>query len=507
MPYTGIKLTPYLLKSIIKSYFTLHQNLPKHQVQFFRKRIYQCKNTAFGREHNFSSIDSIEAFQKQVPIAHYEDMWPRIEKAMQWKRNILTPGKIEWFATSSWTTGASKYIPVTERSLKTNHFKAGTMGIMLYGRANPLTSIFMGQNLVIGGSFGINPYTGKKNIWFISAILQKNSPLRTKIMKQPKTNISYLLDREKKVEKIITSSIKKNITSLSGQPSRCSEFLLKVLQKTGKKDILEVRPHFQLLMRGGMGIDLYKETFAKLLPSTAIQYYQIYNASEWFFAMQHENNRDDMLLFLNHGVFYEFIPVDAYRKWDYAAAYTIDNVALWQEYVILVTTNAGLRRYVLGDTVIFTWLAPHTIKITWRTKYYIDLVGECMPLAPIESAIQSTCKAYGVDCSQFTVGPYIEPSGKKCYEVMLGCKAPPADKNWFIGTLDKALCEFWAYKDERLDTWVLSQPIVDFVDPDVFYTWLERKGKLWWQHKIPKVSNNRKILDELLDIQHSIIKD
>jgi hypothetical protein len=251
-----------------------------------------------------------------------------------------------------------------------------------------------------------------------------------------------------------------------------------------------------------MGVDLYKETFSKLLPSTTIQYYQIYNASEWFFAMQHENNRDDMLLFLNHGVFYEFIPVEAYRRWDYSEAHTVDTVLLGKEYVILVTTNAWLRRYVLGDTIIFTWLTPHTIKITGRTKYYIDLVGECMPLAPIESAVQKACRAYEVDCSQFTVWPYIEPSGKKCYEVILGWATAPKDIAWFIATLDKALCEFWGYKDERIDTWVISQPIVHFLDPSVFYTRLERKGKLWGQHKVPKISNDRKVIDELLEIQN-----
>ena len=419
---------------------------------------------------------------------------------MRGNKNIISPGYIEWFATSSGTTGTSKYIPVTKKSLQSNHFKAWEAGLMYYIKANPTTSVFAGQSITIGGSFGINPYTGKKNVWFISAILQKSSPIRAKLMKQPKAKIAYLPDREPKVEKIINATSKKNITSIAWQPSRCSQFLLKVLEKTGAKNILEVRPHFQLVMRWWMSIELYKETFAQLLPSEQVQYYQIYNASEWFFAMQHANNRDDMMLFLNHWVFYEFIPLDKYLVWDYSIAHTIHTAKIDQEYVILVTTNAGLRRYVLWDTIVFTWLSPYTIKITWRTKYYIDLVGEVMWVSDIEKAVLNTCKQYNLSISDFTVGPHIETSWRKCYEFIIWCKNHPQNSEWFINELDKWLCDFWWYKDERIDTGVISEPIVHFVSPSVFYKRLEKKGKLWWQHKIPKVSNDRKLIEELLEI-------
>jgi phenylacetate-coenzyme A ligase PaaK-like adenylate-forming protein len=495
-----IKLTPFILASIAKSYFKLQKNLPKHQYIFLKKWITQCKKTSFWSAHNFSSINTIQDFQRLVPISHYDTMRPWIEQAMKGYKNMLTPGYIEWFATSSGTTGASKYIPVTIKSLKANHYKAWTAGIMYYALANPHSTTFMGQNITIGGTFGVNPYTGEKNVGFISAIFQKNSPLRTKMMKQPKAKVSYMPDREPKVAKMIDITTKKNITSIAGQPSRCSQFLLKVLEKTGKQNILDVRPNFQMVLRWGMALDLYKETFAKLLPTQSIQYYQIYNASEGFFAMQHQNNRDDMLLFLNHGVFYEFIPLENYLQKNYSVALPIDDVQIGVEYVIVVTTQAGLRRYVLGDTIVFTGIKPHTMKITGRTKYYIDIVWECMPLSEIEKALMKTATKHGITIQEYTVWPHIEPAGKKCYECIIATSKNPHDISAFTKDLDESLCDFRAYKDERVDTSMISTPMIHFVSADVFYNWLERKGKLGWQHKVPKISNDRALLDELLAI-------
>ena len=497
-----IKFTPLILASIAKSYFQVQKNHARHQQLFLSNRLYQCRHTAFGKQYNIEDIASIDAFQQQIPIHHYDTMWPWIEQAMHGKKNIISPGHIQRFATSSGTTGVSKYIPVTKKSLRTNHFKAGEAGLMHYIKANPHSTMFVWQNITIGGSFGTNPFTGKKNVWFISAILQKSSPIRAKMMKQPKAKIAYLPDWEPKVEKIINATINKNITSIAGQPSWCSQFLLKVLEKTWAKNILEIWPHFQLVMRGWMSIELYKETFAELLPSMQVQYYQIYNASEWFFAMQHENNRDDMLLFLNHWVFYEFIPLDRYIAWDYSIAHTIHTVKIDQEYVILVTTNAWLRRYVLWDTIVFTWLSPYTIKITWRTKYYIDVAWECTPFGPIKDALFDIAKKYNIVIDEYTVWPGDIKSWIWKYEWIIATTSNTHHSNNFAKDLDKKLCELWAYySDERHDTKMLIEPIIHFVTPTVFYKRLEKKWKLWWQHKIPKVCNDRKLIEELLEVR------
>lgn len=500
-PRPHIRLTPLLLSSIAKSYFQVNKNLAKHQYLFLAKWIYQCRNTSFWKKYGFEEISLVEEFQKNVPVHHYDTMRPWIEQAMRGEKNIIAPGHIQWFATSSWTTWLSKYIPVTKKALRTNHFKAGEAGLMHYIQANPTTTMFTWQNITIWGSFWVNPYTGKKNVWFISAILQKNSPIRAKMMKQPKAKISYLQDREPKVDKIINITRKRNITSIAWQPSRCSQFLIKVLEKTWAKDILEVRPHFQLVMRWGMSIDLYKQLFSQLLPSTQVQYYQIYNASEWFFAMQHQNNRDDMLLFLNHGVFYEFIPLEQYLQWDYSVAHTIDSVKIDEEYVILVTTNAWLRRYVLWDTIVFTWISPYTIKITWRTKYYIDVAWECTPFQPIKDALFTTAKEYDIVIDEFTVWPWAIENWIWRYEWIIATNSDRSKNQDFAMALDKKLCALWTYyNDERFDTKMLTTPTVHFVSPSIFYKRLEKKWKLWWQHKVPKVSNDRKIIEELLEI-------
>lgn len=253
-----------------------------------------------------------------------------------------------------------------------------------------------------------------------------------------------------------------------------------------------------------MSIDLYKETFAELLPSDKVQYYQVYNASEGFFAMQHENSRDDMLLFINHSVFYEFIPLDSYLAKKYEDVYTVATVQVGIPYVILVTTNAGLWRYVLGDTVMFTGLDPYTLKIVGRTKYYLDVAGECITLQPLQTALHQTTKKYNLTLEDFTVGPGIFESWKWRYEWIIAVAwNSKVDSHAFSVDLDKALCEERSYyADERHDTHMLIPPVVHFVDPSVFYKRLETKWKLGWQHKIPKVSNAREVIEEMLQIMN-----
>ncbi len=510
----NITFTPYLLASLAKRYFQLQKNQPKYQSRLLLSWVKQCRNTAFGQEYNFDKIASIDAFQRSVPVMHFDTMEPWIIRAMHGESKVITPGIIERFATSSGTTGASKHLPVTKRSLHANHFKAGTAGLMHYIKENPTTTMFSGQNITIGGSFGINPYTGKKNVGFISAILQKFSPPWAKAMKHPKSRIAYLTDREPKVAKLIASTTKKNITSIAWQPSWSTQFLTKVLETTGKKTITEVWPHMQLVMRGWMAIDLYRDTFKRLFgDNQTIKYYQIYNASEWFFAMQHENDRDDMLLFLNHWVFYEFIPLAAYMVWDYSVSHTVEDVVAWEQYVILITTLAGLRRYVLGDVIVFTGTTPHTIKIIWRTKYHLDVAGECTPWHILEKVLFDAAHQHGLSIKEYTVWPHIYDDGSGAYEWIIGIwrdetimnnNQPAANDiiiEKFSNTLDEILCTSWSlYDDERHDTHMLKKPIAHIVSDTLFFQRLEKKEKLWWQHKVPKVSNNPSIIQEMLEL-------
>ncbi len=497
-----VKLTPLAIKSLTRAYFRTYRNRPASQETFLRKLIRQNSKTAFGQEHQFIRVSSVQDFQAAVPVHHYDDLYPRIERCLHDEKNVLIRGSVDRFATSSGTTWHHKYIPVTNEALKRNHFRAGTDLMMYYGRNNPQTKLRQGKGLVIGGTFCPHPFNSKKkNVGYISAILQKTSPLIGKMMKQPKAKVSYLWDWAKKVDSMIEATRKKNITSISGSPARCSAYLEKAVEKTGVKNVLDIWKNMELVIRGGMAIDLYKNTFQRLLPSPHVHYYQVYNASEWFFALQHENDRDDMLLLVEHSVFYEFIPLEKYLKKEYDECLTLSEVETGKPYVILITNNAGLRRYVMGDVIEFTGLEPHTIKVTGRTKYYIDVASECTPLQPIEESLLQAASQFWGEIDTYTVAPGVmKKANDGHYEVAIEWKKKPTcTEKEFASLFDRLLCQKHPlYSDERHDTKMLLEPKVHFVPENTFHHWLEKKGKLWWQHKLPKVSTNREIMEEIV---------
>jgi len=419
------------------------------------------------------------------------------------EKDITYPGKVARFATSSWTTwGNAKYIPITRDNLNESHFKWGMEMMSLYVKNNPRTQFFQGKWLVIWWGFAKNPYTGENNVGFISAILQKEAPWIGQHFREPKPEISYMENRDEKAQLMIEATVNKNITFLSGQPSRGSNLLYKVLEYTGKKNILEVWPNFEFFSRWGMAIDLYKPQFQALFPSNKIKYYQAYNASEWFFACQDWNFTDDMLLFTNHGVFYEFIPLEEYGK-ENPIVLTLKDVEINKDYVIVITNNSGLRRYVLGDTIKFTTLNPWRIKISGRTKYYIDVVGECVTSDYTDRALLEACKKTDTIATDYMLAPitYSGWSIRWAYERVIEFTKAPKDDHEFARVLDKELCNINSYYfDERYDTKVLGEPTVHCVKQGTFYEWMKTKNKLGGQHKIPKVSNERKNIDEILSI-------
>jgi len=486
---------------ILKSH--LHQPSYKNQEKIIFSLIEKCKNTVFGRKYGFENIQTIEDFQNAVPISHYKDFEPRITYMLKGEKNITYPGKVDRFATSSWTTwGNAKYIPITQDNLNTSHFKWGLEIFGMYIKNNPRTQFFQGKAIAIWWWFAKNPYTGEDNVGFISAILQKMAPWVGQHFREPKPEISYMDNRDEKVQRIIEDTIDKNITSLSGQPSRGSNFLYKVLEYTGKKNILEVWPNFEAFFRWGMAIDLYKPQFQALFPGNKVKYYQVYNASEWCFAWQDSNFTDDMLLFTKHGVFYEFIPFEEYGR-ENPKVLTLRDVEVNKEYVILITNNSGLRRYVLGDTVRFTTVNPRRIKVSGRTKYYIDVVGECVTSDYTDRALLEACKKTDTIATDYMLAPITYSGGsiRWAYERVIEFTKAPKDNNEFAKVLDKELCNINSYYfDERYDTKVLGEPTVHCAKQGTFYEWMKIKNKLGGQHKVPKVSNDRKNIDEILSI-------
>lgn len=505
LPKHLLHLPSRVLEKIIKAYLIvnadLHESSFDNQKKILFNLIKKAKNTAFWKEYHFETIKTIKDFQKQVPLFHYKDFEPWILRMVKWELDVSYPGKIDRFATSSGTTwGTAKYIPITKENLKTSHFRWWLESLSLYIKNNPKSKFFQGKWLVIGGGFAKNPFTSEDNVGFISAILQKESPWIGQAFKTPWPDISYIEDREEKVKKTIELTQKQNITSISGQPSWMVNFLYRVLEATGKKNILEIWPNMEFFFWWGMAVHLYKEQLKSLMPSKNMKYYQIYNASEWFFAAQDSNDADDMLLFTDHGVFYECIPFQEYGK-ENPSVLTLNEVEVDKEYVIMITNTSGLRRYVLGDTIKFTTLNPWRIKISGRTKYYIDVVGECVTSDYTDRALVSACNKTDVHVLDYMVAPIMYEWGevRGAYEWIIECDQLPEDQQEFAKILDKELCNVNSYYyDERYDTKVLGEPTVHLVPKWTFYLWLKTKNKLGGQFKIPKLANDRKNIDEVL---------
>ncbi len=495
-----------VLNKVVKTFFTLNADFRDNsfldQEAILIGLINKCKKTMFGKRYAFSEIKTIADFQNQVPIFHYHDFEPWVHYMLKWWEDITYPGKIDRFATSSWTTGTTaKYLPVTMEWLRKCHFKGSIDGLTFYIKNNPRSQFLNGKWLIIWGALSTNPYTGEENVWFISAILQKNTPWLGKILKEPQDDIAYIEDRENKLDAIVEYTVDKNITSINGQPWWLLNVLYRVLEYTGKKNISEVRPNLELFFRGWLPITLYKDQFEKLIPNPKMKYYQVYNASEWFFGIQDENDVDDMLLLTNHGTFYEFIALENYGTTN-VPVLSLQEVELGKEYVIIITNCSGFWRYILGDVVVFTNLTPRKIKITGRTKYFIDMIGERMFLSHIEKAILETCKKTDTIIAEYTVWPHVYEwwrEARGAHERIIEFIKKPEHMNIFTKTLDQ---ELWTinpfYADERYSTKVLGFPIVHAAPTGTFYEWMKTKNKLGGQYKVPKVANDRKNIDEIL---------
>lgn len=489
----------------IKGYLTMRkptkQSYKKQQELIF-DLIKNAENTVFGIQYGFSDIKSIKDFQNNVPVVTYKEFENWINYMLRGEKNITYPGKIPRFATSSGTTwGNKKYVPITKENLKNTHIKASTEILNRYYKNNPDTKLSLGKFIVIGWIMEKNPYTNKKNVGYMTAIFQKNQPKITNLMRRPTDKITYLEDWEEKINKTVAETVKENITCITWQPSRCLDFFYRVLKYTGKDNILEVRPNFEVFLWWGMPMDLYVSQYKKIFPGNQVKYYQTYSASEWFFAVQSDNEDPNMYLLTDNWVFYEFIPIEEYGKTQ-PNILTLNEVELNKEYVLVITTNAGLRRYIIWDTIKFTSLHPWKIKITGRTTYYIDVASERTNVDHTDKALFETCNATNAVATDYTVGPFIKDN-KFGHEWIIEFSRQPEDLNEFLWILDTNLWKInSAYYDERHITKSLSLPIIHVAPLGTFYNWLKTKNKIGWQFKIPKLYNTREILDDVLDLIH-----
>jgi len=471
------------------------------QYEVFQDLITSAQYTEIGRKYNFENLYTIDSFKEAVPIHEYEDLKPYIERTMQGEQNLLWNTPVNWFAKSSGTTNdKSKFIPVTEESLDENHFQGAKDLLTLYYNYNPDSDLLTGKGLVIGGSHQVSKVNEEANYGDLSAVLMQNTPFYGHWVRTPELSIALLDEWETKIERLAETTIKENVTSLSGVPTWSLVLIKRILEITGKKHLIEVWPNLELYIHGGVSFTPYKEQFEKLI-GAPICYVDLYNASEGFFAGQNNPEEEGMLLFLHHGIFYEFLPVEEYGK-ENPQTVQLDEVEIGKNYAVVISTNGGLWRYLIGDTVKFTSLAPYKIKVSGRIKQFINAFGEEVIVNNSDYAITAACEKTGAIVNDYTAAPvYFNEKNNGGHEWLIQFEKEPCDFGLFTYELDNALKNINSdYEAKRHKDIALKMPVIRPLKKGVFEEWLKSKGKLGGQHKVPRLCNERKYIDEIKSI-------
>jgi len=460
-----------------------------------------AEDTELGKRYDFAGISDYNTFSERVPVVTYEDIEPVIERTRKGEQNIFWPTSIKWFAKSSGTTNSkSKFIPVSTEALEDCHYKSGKDLLCLYLNNNENSQLFKGKSLRLGGSKELYQDNGT---FFgdLSAILIDNMPFWAEFSSTPSNRVSLMSEWETKMNAIISESIQENVTSLAGVPSWMLVLLNQTLEVTGKDHLFQIWENLEVYFHGGVSFNPYREQYERLLPRRNFKYYEIYNASEGFFAIQDRNHAEDLLLMLDYGIFYEFIPMDTHGTLDEKI------IPLWEvekdvNYALVITTNAGLWRYKIGDTVRFTSTAPYRIRVTGRTKHYINAFGEELIIENAEEALRNSCRKTGAEISDYTVAPiYMSGRDKGAHEWIIEFRKAPDEIEHFTEVLDEALKKLNSdYEAKRYNNMTLTRPKVHVAAEKTFYNWLKSKNKLGGQHKIPRLSNDRNYVEELLQM-------
>ena len=482
-----------------------------HQIELFMKYpmevqeeilfglLKSAENTVLGKKYDYQSIKNYQTFNERIPISTYEDLEPIISQTRQGAQNIFWNSTIKYFAKSSGTTNAkSKFIPVSSEALEHNHYKASKDLLCMYLNNNEDSQLFTGKSLRLGGSKELYE---NNNTFFgdLSAILIDNMPMWAEFSSTPSNKTSLMSNWETKLPAIIKESSLENVTSLAGVPSWMMVLLNKTLEENKKTNILEIWPNVEVYFHGGVSFEPYKEQYKNLFPKADFKYYEIYNASEGFFALQDQNNVNELLLMLDYGIFYEFIPMDTFGK-ENQKVIPLSEVELHKNYALVITTNSGLWRYLIGDTVRFTSLNPYRIKVTGRTKHHINVFGEELMVENTDMALAKTCKTLHCEVVDYTVAPiFMNGKEKGAHEWMIEFKKHPVSSAAFSELLDKNLQQLNSdYEAKRFNNMTLNPIVLNVARKNLFYDWLKKKDKLGGQHKVPRLSNERNYLEELL---------
>lgn len=469
------------------------------QREVLQDLVTSAQYTEFGRKYHFHELFNVRSFKQAVPIHEYGDLKPYIERIMKGEQNVLWNTPVYWFAKSSGTTSEkSKFIPISEESLEDGHFKAAKDVLTMYYQFNPESALLTGKGLVIGGSHNINPMNTEAQYGDLSAVLLQNTPFWGHWLRTPDLSIALMDEWENKIEKLAASTINENVTSISGVPTWTLVLFKRILELTGKKTMKEVWPSLELYMHGGVSFTPYQDQFRKLIGKD-IHYLEMYNASEGFFAAQERPGDEGMLLFTDHGIFMEFMPVSEYGK-NQPLTISLQDVELGKNYAPVISTNGGLWRYLLGDTIQFTSLKPFRIKVSGRVKHYMNAFGEEVIVDNADKAIAMASNKTGAIVNDYTAAPiYFSENANGAHEWLIEFEQEPANLEDFINEMDTSLKSINSdYEAKRHKDIALRKPVVHSLKKGTFNQWLHSKGKLGGQHKVPRLSNERNFVEEIL---------
>lgn len=477
------------------------------QEELLHKLLLTARPTEMGQKYGFDEIVNYNDFARQVPVHTYERLFPYIERMMKGEQNVLWPSEIKWFSKSSGTTNSrSKFIPVSAESLEDCHFKGGKDLYCIYVHNFPETNIFSGKGLAIGGSHQVNELdpTSTSHYGDVSAVIMQNLPVWAQMIRTPSLEVALMSNWEEKIEKLARETMSVDVTHLAGVPTWTVLLLQRVMDLTGKP-ILETWPNLEVFFHGAVAFTPYRSLFRSLIPSDHMHYWETYNASEGFFGIQDQSNSDELLLMLDYGIYYEFIPVEE-SGLESPHVVPLSEVEIGRNYAMVITTNSGLWRYNIGDTIKFTSKSPYRIKISGRTKHFINAFGEEVIIENAETAITKACERTGSIMNNFTAAPiYIEQNKRGGHEWIIEFHIPPPNMEQFAGILDDTLRQVNSdYDAKRFHDLALIAPRIHSVPEGTFYNWMKKRGKLGGQNKVPRLSNSREFVDDILSMIASL---
>ena len=460
------------------------------------------KNTEYGRKHLFATMKDYTDFAANIPVNTYEELKDDIDRMRHGEADVLWPGTVKWYAKSSGTTNdKSKFIPVSHEGLQNIHYQGGKDVVALYLANNPKSRLFDGRSLILGGSHSPNYNVSGSLVGDLSAILIENINPLANLVRVPCKQTALLSDFEVKRDRIARETMNKNVTNISGVPSWMLSVLVRVLELSGKQHINDVWPNLEVFFHGGIAFTPYRQQYQQLITSPGMHYMETYNASEGFFGIQNDPTDHSMLLMLDYGVFYEFMPMDEFGT-DNPTVVPLSGVEVGRNYAMLISTSCGLWRYLIGDTVQFTSVRPYKFVITGRTKYFINAFGEELIMDNAEKGLAYACEQTGAQVSEYTAAPVYMDARAKCrHQWLIEFSRQPNDLERFAHLLDQRLQQLNSdYEAKRFHDITLQHLEVIEARQGLFNDWLKAKGKLGGQHKVPRLSNSRKNIDELLDM-------